>query len=146
MEKKIRHIVVGHEYIRKTVVIIIRESEAHAASSKRSDPGFFRNVFECSVAAIAIERARQSVEIFRMTINADLARRIAAESAISGRSHGPIRVMNHPQVEQSVVVVIEPSGGDGPFAAADPGLRRHIFEPAIAEIVVEKVAIDTGHE
>ena len=54
--------------------------------------------------------------------------------------------MDHPEVELAVAIVIEPAGGHGPLAARDAGLGGDVLEAAVAEIVVEDVAVDAGDE
>src|SRR5205807_3537881 len=50
------------------------------------------------------------------------------------------------QIELAIAVVIQPAGGRGPFAGADAGLDGDVFESTVAQIMVERVAIDAGDE
>jgi hypothetical protein len=64
----------------------------------------------------------------------------------------PLAVVGDEQIQQPVVVVIDPGGGYRPHflagvsAAAHAGLRRHIGKRAIAVVVEELVAVDVGDE
>src|SRR6185437_2385369 len=80
VEEEVRHVVVGDESVRKAVLIVIGEGDAHAAARKFRDAGPFADIFEGSVAAIAVERAGEALEILRVAIDAKPAGGVAAEA------------------------------------------------------------------
>ncbi len=101
------------------------------------------HIFEGPVAAIAIERAGKPLKIFRMAVDTDSALGVSTV-AIEGRR--PFCIMDYPQIEFAVAVVIEPARGDRPFAAFDSRLCGYIFEAAVAQIVIQHIAIYAGDE
>src|SRR5436305_1529548 len=92
-----------------------------------------RGIGEIALSAIAVERAGKPLKVLWMAIDAQALGGVSAIPVEAGR---PLRVMHDPKVEAAIAIVIQPAGGDGPFAARDPGPRRDIFEPAIPEIAV----------
>src|SRR5271154_3356333 len=58
----------------------------------------------------------------------------------------PRNVAIHDQIEQAVVIEVDPRGRGGPTAAANAGLLRHISECAVAVVVVEAIAAIPGYE
>src|SRR5262249_25290225 len=125
------------------VLVVVGEGDAHAAAGVSGDAGALADVFESAVATVAIEGAREAFEVLGMAINADAARGVATVAVVGG---GPLGVVDDPEIEEAVAVVVEPARGDGPEAAFDAGLFGDVFEAAIAEISVERVAVDAGDE
>src|SRR5579884_3802655 len=78
-----------------------------------------------------------------MAVNADAARFIAAVTVVI---RGPFGVMHDPEVQFAVAIEIEPARRYGPFSAFDARLLRGVFETAVAEIVIEDVAVHTCDE
>ena len=70
----------------------------------------------------------------------------AASPQIAVVGGGPFGVVDHPEIEFAVAIVIEPAGGDGPLAAGDAGFGGDVLEVAVSEVAIEGVAIDAGDE
>src|SRR5271168_2501078 len=64
----------------------------------------------------------------------------------------PLQVVDNDEVEQAVVVDIDPGGGDGPersvlgVGLVQPGFGGDVGEGSVAVVVVERVAVDARDE
>ena len=61
----------------------------------------------------------------------------------------PLDVARDEQIQVSIVVVIEPAGGDGPHicrGARKTGLRSDIFKSTVPAIAIESIAVESRHE
>src|SRR6185312_11133887 len=64
----------------------------------------------------------------------------------------PLQIIDDHQVEESVVVHVDPGPGDGPewtilrIELVQPGLRRDVGECSISIIVIKRVAVYTGYK
>ena len=143
VKEKVRLVVVGHEDVHEAVVVVVRKGDAHAAPLILADSGFLRDILERPVAPVAVERIAEAFEVHRVAIDAEVTGRVAAETVIVNR---PVGVVHHEEVEQAVIVVIEPASRHRPLAALDPGLFRDVLETAISQIVVENVPVDARHK
>src|SRR4051812_18670122 len=54
--------------------------------------------------------------------------------------------MDHPKVEQSVIVVIEPACGNGPLAASYTRRARDVLKSAVTAIPVKDISIHARDE
>src|SRR5215470_18448015 len=70
MKQEILLVVVGYEDVHKAVVVIIGEGNAHSASLVLGDPRPFGDIFERSVASIAVKGVCEALKVFRMAVNA----------------------------------------------------------------------------
>src|SRR5450755_24848 len=143
MKKKIRHVVIGDEDVGIAVLIVVGERKAHPAAGEGGNAGLLRHIFKRAVAPVVIESAGDPLEIFGMAIHANRTLCISAEAIVVRR---PFCVVNHPEIQTTVVIVVKPSSGYRPFAAANTRLRGHVFKLAVAKIVIEDVAIDPRDE
>ena len=62
---------------------------------------------------------------------------------VSGR---PLHVVDDEEIEAAVIVVIEPSAGDGEVAAGDARGLRHVLESPITAIAIELAGARAGDE
>src|SRR5690242_6894061 len=85
MKQEILLIVVGHEDVHKPVVVIVGEGHAHSAAVMLGDTGSLGNIFKRPVSAVAVKRVGKALEVRRMTINAQVARWVAAETIVARR-------------------------------------------------------------
>src|SRR5207247_2080991 len=60
------------------------------------------------------------------------------------RSRIPGDIVDHEQIEPSIVIVVEPSGGNGPAALRQTGAGRHVVEGPVATVAVEADAAQAG--
>src|SRR5580704_819759 len=58
VEEKLAHAVVRHEDVCKSIVIIVRKADTERAPLERRDAGALADVFECAIAAVAVEQVR----------------------------------------------------------------------------------------
>jgi hypothetical protein len=124
-------------------VIVVGECDAHALADVVEKPGARRDVFERAVAPVAIQPVWQSLEGARMTVDGYPTSRIAARPIRFSR---PFHVVDDHQVQPPIVVVVEPSGRNGPVAARDSRAGGDVFEPAVTEVSQELVLSDSRHE
>src|SRR5215471_19386137 len=78
-----------------------------------------------------------------MAIDAQVALAVATV-AIELRS--PVSIIDDEQIQPAIIVVVEPAGSDRPLVARDSRLLGHVLEFSVAQIAIENVAIDAGHE
>src|SRR5262249_34012557 len=107
-----------------------------------------RDVGEGAIAVVVKQAVGKSLVVLGVAVGAVTRSRVAAE-----RVHFriPDHVMNDKEVQKTIVIVVEPAGCDGPRLAAlrtlaQARLSGELLESAVAPIVVEKVAIHTGHK
>ena len=70
----------GNEHVETAVVVVVGKRDAHAFADVVEKPGARRDVLERAVAPIAIEVVWQSLEVPRMTVDAQSRDRIAART------------------------------------------------------------------
>ena len=143
VEKKIRLSVVGHKDVCEVIVIVVRKRHAHATPHKFADAGLLRDILKGPVAAVMVERVGQPLEITRMDVGAQMAAGVSAVAVVIKRE---LCVVDHKEVEKTLIVVIEPARGHRPFIALDSGLCRHVLEHSVAEVVVKGVAENSRYE
>ncbi len=147
VEQQVRAVVVGHEDIDKAVAVVIRNGHAHAAAEVLRDSRLGRDVRERAVAVVAVERVRERLVVFRIAVGAQLA-----GQAYRVLVHFPLAVVRDEQIEQAVVVVVQPGRGGGPHLLAAQGRALHpgfvgdVGEGAVAIVVQQLVAGDVRHE
>src|SRR5687768_15793671 len=78
-----------------------------------------------------------------MTVDTSIAGLVAAELF---ERRKPAKIIYDEQIEQSVIVKIDPGRTDGPLTGFDLRLGRDIFECAIAAIPVQRTTADTCHK
>ena len=136
--------VVGDEDIGPSVVIEIGDGDAHALAGRGAQARFVGDVLKLAVAQVVVKARRHALVLPRVAV-------------VFGAAHGatlvglrrPGGVVIHDQIEQAVIVVVEPGGHHTQRAgrfAADAGGRRHIGESAVAVVVVKRVAAGAGNE
>src|ERR1035438_7835807 len=136
--------VVGDEDVLPAILVEIRDADAHALAKNFADAGLLGDVLELTVAQVVIEAVR----------HAHIPARIAVALAVFRRAtdvgfRTPDRVIGDDQVEQTVVVIVEPRGrhaqGVGGLAP-DAGALGDIGKRAVAIVVVQRVAPGVADE
>ena len=143
-EQEIALGVVGHEHVLPAILIEIGDADAHALAGHFADAGLLGDVGELPIAQIVIKPVR----------HADIAARVAIALAVFGGAAdvglgSPEGVIGDDQVQQAVVVVVEPRGVHAERIrrfAADAGALRDIGKRAVAIIVIERVAAGAANE
>ena len=147
-EEEVGHGVVGYEGREKAAAVDIGEGHCHALAEESVDAGFVRDVSECAVAIIAIESVVQRQVKIGMAVGAQ---------ALFERAEGilvdlPMAVVDDKEIEQSIVVVVEPARSDGPHFLAmgvrssDAGFGCYVGEGSVAVVAKELVAGNIGDE
>jgi hypothetical protein len=143
VKQKIRNLVVRNKQIRKTVSVVIRYTDGHSFARVFCDSGLDRNILEAAPAQIAIKAVARALEQSWMTVDAYIASLVTAECV---KVRSPLNIIDHEEIRKAVIVVVQPCGSNGPFAASDSRLRGHVFECAIASISVKDVALNAGNK
>ena len=144
-EEKIRLCIVGDEDIHQAVAIEVRNRNAHALAQRLADSAGLRHVFKAAVAQVAIEPRRHA----RVDGGAAILLALGVHPALLVGLRSPHRVVGHKQVEQSVVVVVEPGR-----AYAKHVLRlvlqsragRHIGKSPVAVVVIQRIGARVADE
>src|ERR1019366_3052112 len=114
--------VIGDEYVRPAIVVEVRDRDAHSFAGGGGEPRLLRNIGELAVAQVVVKAVRDVDVTARIAVVV-----AAAHGAMDVRLRSPDGVVGNDQIQQPVVVVIEPGGGHaervGRFAA-DAGGRR----------------------
>ena len=76
-----------------------------------------------------------------MAINAQVAIAIATKAIKVGR---PVGIIDHEQIQPTIVVIVEPAGGNGPLVALDASGFGYVLKSAITQIAIESIAVHTG--
>src|SRR5579859_4668752 len=141
-EKKIRPGVVGYRDVGPAVVVKIRQDKAHALGLRNSHAGFFAHIRERSVVIVVIELDFLSLVIIRVTVRAISGPMLAAPDIILG---SPVNIVEHDQVEITVLVVIKPARAGGPATfVGHAGLLRDVGKRSVAVVVIEDGAPVAG--
>ena len=104
-----------------------------------------RNVSECAITIVAIQDVRCSAIFIGRAIINDVAR-----LATVGGGKRIVQIIHDKQVEQSVVVIVNPSCCDRPRLAplqntADARFLRSISEGADSIVMKELITVKSGH-
>src|SRR5579864_1872171 len=106
-----------------------------------------RSIAERAITVVDEELIRRGLVHLRMAIVG-----MAVSDADGLVREVPLQVIDHYEIEQSIVVDVDPGTGNGPERAVlgvglvESGFRRHIGEGAVAIVVVERVAVDASDE
>ncbi len=140
--------VIGDEEIGLAVEIVVRHPHAHAFADMIPNTPLFRNILECAVALVEKELVGQALVIARMAVL-----RNSLNDALGNIRIGPLQIVDDEQIEQSVVIHVDPDGGNRPQRAVlgiiplvEAGFLRHIGEGAVAIVVIKRVAVNAGDE
>ena len=87
--------VIGDERVDPAVKIVVCERDAHALANVLADSRRFRDILERSIAAVPIEGVRQSGEVRRTAVNAQVSVAVPTESI---HRQVPIEIVNYQQV------------------------------------------------
>lgn len=114
MKEKVAGGVVGHECVEKTVAIVICKGHAHSFARLGSDAGLLGDIGKCSVPVISI----QSVVRWLVVLGMAIAAGPASDGAVGILVDLPFAVVDHEEIEQAIVVVVEPARAGGPHLLA----------------------------
>ena len=148
VEEEVGHGVVCNESVEKTVAVDVGEGDGHAFSKKGINTGFVRHVRKSAVAVVAIE----SVVERRVLVGMTVAAHTFFERAIGVLVHFPMAVVDDKEIEETIVVVVEPARAYRPHLLAmglrtsNARLRGDVSECPIAVVVKELIAGHVGNE
>src|SRR6266576_2101812 len=97
MEQEVRQVVVCNKNVHQAVIIIIRKSDAHASTDVLANAGLNGDVLESPIAPVPVQRVGQSLEVFGMAVNAQVAIAIATK-AIEVRR--PMSIIDYERSEE----------------------------------------------
>ena len=127
------HAVVGHNNVRETVLIVVRERTAQRSPLLGGNPGTLADILERAVPTIVIEQIGSPGKFTRRAVRFPGA---AANLVVIGV---PFHITGHEEIEMAVVVVIEETRGTRPASASDACFCRNISERSVAIIVVQDI-------
>ena len=104
MEEGIVHLVIGDEQIHQAILIVIRHCDSHSFARMGADPRFFRNIAEGPIAIVQKQLVSGRLVEFRVAVIQLARRRLAGWL----RFRVPCQVVHHQQVEQAIVVDVDP--------------------------------------
>src|ERR1700741_4458253 len=113
----------------------------------RRDPRRFRNVHEGSVPLIKKQPVGRCFVVFGMTVL-----RLSLKRARRLLVYIPLHVIHYKQIQQAVVIHIEPRGTYRPERAVllvktcEAGLFGYVGESAVAIVVIEGISINASHK
>ena len=145
MEEEVVEFVVGDEDVHPAVEVEIGNTGAHPLSRVRADARLGRDIPESPVAVIEKQLVGGLLIEFRIAVVPPA--RCRADRL---RADVPAQVVDHKQIEQPVVVDIDPRGADRPERAVlaigliDFRLFGHVGEGAVSVVAIEPVAMDAA--
>ncbi len=131
VKQKLLHAVVRHEYVGKSIAVIIVEGHPERPSLFGRDARTPAYIFKRPVPAITVQHIRYSGKLTR--------RAIRFPHAASAMRRVPLHVTSYKQIQMPVIVEIQPPCGGGPPACRHARLCCHIHKSAVAVIVVQNI-------
>src|SRR6267154_6110951 len=120
--------VVGKKQVGPTVVIVIKDGDAHGFGGGLAESRFLADILKRAVAAIVPETCRGAFVGFRRAVGFAFA----VESAIKIGLLGPLHVVTDHEVETAVFIVVHPGRSSAQFTLApSPVLLRYVGEGPI---------------
>ena len=107
MKQKSVLCVVGHEEIGLAIEIVISHSRAHALADVIAYSPLLRDIFEGAITLVEKELVRQSLVVAGMAVLRD-----ALNHALGNIRIGPLQIVDDEQIEQSVIVHVDPYCGN----------------------------------
>ncbi len=129
--------VVGYKSVQEAVAVIVGKGHTHAFTKLRSDPGLLGHISESSISVVSIERIVRCRVVLGMTVAAGTA----ADRAIRIFIDLPLAIVDDEQIQQPIIVVVEPASARGPHLLAvegrtlQPRLGGHVRKSPISIVV-----------
>jgi hypothetical protein len=148
VEQRIIHLVIGDEDVHPSVQVEIRDARAHAFSRMSANAGLGGNVPERSVAVVEEELIGGGPVEKRVAVIIHALGHLA--SPFGGDVPG--HVVDYEEVEQPVVVYIQPRAAHRPQRAVlrvglvQPGFFSDIGKGAVAVVMIKLVAMHAADE
>ena len=140
--------VIGHEEIRLAIEIVVGHSDAHAFADMIANAPFTGNIFESAVALVEKKLIGKTLVVARMAVFGH-----TLDHALGNIRVSPLQIVDDEQIEQAIVVDVDPHGGNRPQwsvlrigALVEACLYGDIGKSAVAVVVVQGVAMDSGDE
>ncbi len=106
-EKEVVLGVVGDKDVLPAIVVEIGDGDSHTFARRSAETGFLGDIFELAVPEVVIQPEGTLVETPRIAVIF-----IALGGAAEVGLRSPDCVVGDDQIEQAIVVVVEPCGGD----------------------------------
>ena len=133
------HGVVGDGDVDFAVAVEVGDGDAEAfAGFVEAD--FCGDFGEVAIAVVVEDEGRDGLEGVGVAVGAVAFAMLATEDVVEV----PLHVAEDDEVEEAIVIEVDPGGGGGPAAASGAGLRGDVGEGAVAVVVVEMVAAVAG--
>src|ERR1035437_464975 len=141
MEQELRHRVVGHENVDTPVPIVVRNGDPQSFC-RLVKAQLMRHLSEVAVAVVVIYEHANRRENVGITDPAVTVAGLTAPDIVPV----PRDITFYDQVEQAIVIEIDPGGRRRPAAAGDARFLSNIAECAVAVVMVEAVSSVSGNE
>src|SRR5262249_34292452 len=145
-KEKISFIVICHKNICEAIVIIVGDGYTHSFTNVFVYPAGCRDISKSTITVVTIKEIWKSLIECRRTSKSPT--RISAK-LVGGKR--PIQVIDDEQIQEPIVVEVEPRGRDGPRLFPRNRDARHtcflsyVTESPVAIVVVEKIAIHASY-
>ena len=143
----IRAGVVGDVQIRPAVIVVVSPNHAQAVAMLGiADARLFGNVFELAVAQVVKQEVGLALHAPGAALHQDSLEAAILLVAAKDRQvvHVEVHVARDEQVNLAVAIVVGPGRAGAESADGDPGFVGYVLKLAVAEIVVERIAAETG--
>src|SRR4051794_9318933 len=119
----VRQRVVGYEDVQTPICVVVSNGNTHSFSGMRRYAALGRNVAEFPAAKIPVERVGQRPVLFGIAILP-----VVRRSAIAFTGFVPFHVAHDKEIEQAIVIVVEPGCGYSPLSVLR---KRQFLEGAV---------------
>src|SRR5437879_7191941 len=141
MKEEVGMIVIGHKYVYESITIVVGDGDSHAFPEVLGDSSFYGNIGEGAVAVVAV----QSIREIRIIVGMAICTQLGSRAAVWVLINLPLAVIRHEQVQQAVIVVIDPGCRHGPHlfaiekASTRPGFVGNIGKGAVPVVVQQLI-------
>src|SRR5580700_11567054 len=142
MEEEVARRVVGHEDIQKAIAIEVSKGNAHAFAHSRGNSRLLRNVRKSTISIVSVK----CIVEWRVILGMAVAAHIAVQRADRILIHFPLAVIDNEEVEQTVIVIVEPPGAHGPHfvtieqSTAYARSRCHVGKRSVSVVMKSLIA------
>src|SRR5262249_55364381 len=146
MKEEVRHSIVGDDEVDPAVIVDINRSDPERLGRRHSggwilnlDPACRRDIGKMTVPVVAIEIWKSSFEIHGLPVSAADPDQFVAHLEIDFL--GPANVIADEEIQQAIVVVVDPSATGAPLARGTTytSTGSDVFELPLAVVVKEVV-------
>src|SRR5581483_695694 len=134
-EKEVGPGVIRNGDVGPSIIVEVREDDAHALSFGLANTGGIAHVAEGAVVIVVIELRVLAFVVSWMAIGSISGSAFAAPEIILRR---PIDVVGHHEIKPAIFVVVEPSSARRPATfVGESGFRSHFGKGSVASVVIQ---------